>query len=395
MQTQTISRPKTRTQTARANIPWKKLWPLFVRSGGRCALCHEYVLRDSLTLAEANFSNVAHIVAASLDGPRGDDPLPLELRNEVENLILTCPTHHKLFDSPEHVADWPVERLRQLKRDHEARIFRLTDYELDDKTTVLRFRANFNPQQAVDQITRSQIEAAIAPRFMQDDTGIQLDLTGLDFEQTPAFWDSARRQIEQRLRGLYEPAVARAPITHLSVFALGPIPLLVCLGQTLGTTIPADLYQRHMDEESWCWKGDGTAPTEFSVHRVREGAGTAVSALVSVSGRVDPGRLPATVAGFPIFELAVADQSPARCRLNTREDLVRFRAAYQQLLGRIEADCPGVRDIHLFAAVPAPVAVTIGRDLLRKVHPALSVYDFDKASQQYMYALKVNHHDAN
>jgi hypothetical protein len=381
--------------SSRATIPWKTLLVLFVRAGGRCSICQQYLLQDSLTLREANLSNVAHIVAASPDGPRGDDPLSAKERNEVGNLMLVCPAHHKLIDSREYVSEWPVEKLRALKRDHEGRIRRLTGYEQDNKTTVLRFRANFNPQQAVDLIPKSQIEAAIAPRFMQDDHGIELDLTGLHFELSDAFWTSASAQIHRRLGGLYEPTLSQEPIRHLSVFALGPIPLLVDLGHCLSTTVPVDAYQRHMDEESWCWKIGGTTPTEFSVERTKDGEGTEVAALISVSGRIDHARLPEDAAGYPVYELTVAGQSPGRCLLNTRDDLARFRDAYQRLLGRISSDNPAVTGIHLIAAVPAPAAVICGRDLLRKVHPAVHVYEFDKATGKYVFALTVNNHEHN
>jgi hypothetical protein len=60
---------------------------------------------------------IAHIVAKSLDGPRGSDPLPVDQRDDYNNLVLLCPTHHKIVD--DNVVDWPIERLIQMKADHE------------------------------------------------------------------------------------------------------------------------------------------------------------------------------------------------------------------------------------------------------------------------------------
>ena len=40
-------------------------------------------------------------------------------------------------------------------------------------------------------------------------------------------------------------------IEHLSVFALGPIPLLVELGSLLGDITPADVYQLHREPAGW------------------------------------------------------------------------------------------------------------------------------------------------
>jgi hypothetical protein len=73
------------------------------------------VLDDSAVLSE-----VAHIVARSIDGPRGHDPLPLSERDGFANLILLCEQHHHVVDAqPQY---YTVARLVQFKQDHEDRI---------------------------------------------------------------------------------------------------------------------------------------------------------------------------------------------------------------------------------------------------------------------------------
>jgi hypothetical protein len=104
-------------------VPLKELKILLLRSGNRCAFpgCGEV-----LVLPEGNpeepvvIGEVAHIVAESIDGPRGDYPLPVERRGEQANLLLLCAKHHKIID--EKPPYYTVERLRQLKEDHENRI---------------------------------------------------------------------------------------------------------------------------------------------------------------------------------------------------------------------------------------------------------------------------------
>jgi hypothetical protein len=61
---------------------------------------------------------IAHIVAKVENGPRGRDPLVPERRDDYDNLILLCPTHHKVIDDNED--NWPVERLKEMKANHEA-----------------------------------------------------------------------------------------------------------------------------------------------------------------------------------------------------------------------------------------------------------------------------------
>jgi hypothetical protein len=58
-----------------------------------------------------------HIVGEKETSPRGNSPLSTQDRDRHPNLILLCAEHHKIID--DNVGDWPVERLHQVKADHE------------------------------------------------------------------------------------------------------------------------------------------------------------------------------------------------------------------------------------------------------------------------------------
>ncbi len=90
----------------------KKIW---YQAGGRCAFPH----RQELSFPDTGklFGQIAHIVAGSTKGPRGDADYPEEKLNECENLILLCPEHHEEVDG--NTQKWTVEKLCQLKQDHE------------------------------------------------------------------------------------------------------------------------------------------------------------------------------------------------------------------------------------------------------------------------------------
>ncbi|MBE8233199.1 MAG: HNH endonuclease [Endozoicomonadaceae bacterium] len=63
------------------------------------------------------FGEMAHIVAKSPDGPRGDAYFPKENLNKYGNLILLCRNHHRRVD--ECYKDYPVEKLHKMKKKHE------------------------------------------------------------------------------------------------------------------------------------------------------------------------------------------------------------------------------------------------------------------------------------
>lgn len=93
---------------------------LFTVSGNRCAFptCTKTLtLEDEFGGKSVSISQIAHIVAKSPEGPRGKYPLPEDVRDSFENLILLCQEHHTLVDS--HPETYPVEMLRKWKADHE------------------------------------------------------------------------------------------------------------------------------------------------------------------------------------------------------------------------------------------------------------------------------------
>ena len=101
----------------------KEVKLLCLSSGGLCAFpgCDKRLIRDGSSADDpVVIGEIAHIIAESRSGPRGDAVLSAEGRNKHSNLILLCPEHHTIIDRWPNTYSIPV--LRQLKADHEARI---------------------------------------------------------------------------------------------------------------------------------------------------------------------------------------------------------------------------------------------------------------------------------
>jgi hypothetical protein len=172
------------------------------------------------------------------------------------------------------------------------------------------------------------------------------------------------------------------------VFALAPNPVLAGLGRELGNKVAVDLFQRHRDQ-SWRWREDG--PTvSYDFRKVREGTEpTCVALQLSLSGRITADSLPTTIdTRFTIYELTLEGQEPGVEFLRRRDDLVAFRKAYRDALANIHAAHGHVDEIHLLPAVPAPVAIACGQEVMPKAHAALAVYDNVKGA--FQYALTIN-----
>ncbi|MEU8870241.1 HNH endonuclease signature motif containing protein [Streptomyces javensis] len=101
---------------------------LWARSSGICAFsgCDQELTinlldEGSKMLEEAGvpLGEEAHIISGSKGGPRYDGAYPPEKIDSYENLILLCPTHHRLIDK-KGGAGFTVESLRKMKVAHEV-----------------------------------------------------------------------------------------------------------------------------------------------------------------------------------------------------------------------------------------------------------------------------------
>lgn len=94
----------------------KMLWG---RSGNRCAMpnCRRLLYEDETLTDDASLvGEEAHIVARSVDGPRGVSPLTTDERDKYDNLVLMCSIHHKQIDDQPN--EFTVEKLHVIKQVH-------------------------------------------------------------------------------------------------------------------------------------------------------------------------------------------------------------------------------------------------------------------------------------
>lgn len=98
----------------RKNIPKAEQDYLWSESGGHCQ--NPACRRDlHAILRRKTVSELAHIIPASLDGPRGGDEQHLDEdeRATASNILVLCPTCHTMIDKDP--AEYPVELLRAWK----------------------------------------------------------------------------------------------------------------------------------------------------------------------------------------------------------------------------------------------------------------------------------------
>jgi hypothetical protein len=217
-----------------SNIPETVKMRLWGKSAGRCQYegCNKPLWLDTLTKAEFNTSYIAHIIADSPDGPRGDAVLSKQLASDILNLMLMCDEHHRLIDKGD-VFGHPVERLKAMKRQHEERVELVGGINAEKRSHILLYGANIGVQGS--NLNYLDAASAMIPaRYPADTHPIILGTVNSSLnDRTPQFWDVESQQLHTLFEQLVRSRIKTGSIAHLSVFALAPQPLLMLLGSLL------------------------------------------------------------------------------------------------------------------------------------------------------------------
>lgn len=376
-------------KTKRSRIPDDVKLKLWVFSGGRCEFpgCNRPVWRDGLTLQDDNFAHMAHLVAASPDGPRGDRILSSKLAADFSNLMLVCLNHSKLIDG-KHKSKYTLDFLRSYKAKHERRIQIQTAIGPDMGTTVLQFIANIRERRM--SISPSQAYDAIFPRFPSDERGILMDFTNKQGTGNKSYWREFAKEISADLQRALAPGNDRRRVEHLSVFAIAPMPLLIHLGNRIGGSTPVEIYQKHRNTDDWKWKKEPKRNNFRYFVRARNvnKRSRKVAVILSLSGKIHPAEVDTVLPNAPNYEITI--KKPSRDFLQHRSQLSEFARVYRELLARIRGLHGGNCEISLFPAVPVSVAVTCGHELLPKADPRVTVYDRDSEHKGFVPTLTIN-----
>ena len=370
---------------------------VWVRCGGRCVICNEYLLLEHLDDGSAvrQIGEVAHIAGESEAGPRGTSDVPADLRNEPRNLILLCPNDHRAADKL-RLADpkYTEEFLHNLKDRHEAFVQHVTSLREQRSTTVLRMASTIRGRPG--NVTRGEAASVVmtqglrVPRHRADPYGVgdKIDLTVLGETIDSGYWPAGLRLIDKVVDRLHRD-VAEDGTDHVSVFAVAAVPLLVALGSRIDDTISADVYDRHRSTDGWAWNTDGPR-VEFAAEPyppITDGTTDAVL-VVNASGTVQVAEVPENVRGLPVFAISPAEGStPGPDTFENAQTLASFDHAVRAFFANLELNevAKAIRRLHLFAAVPVSAAVMLGRRLpVDNAAPCLALYH--RTDHTYVHA---------
>lgn len=377
-----VVRPPTRDiNLAVQNLLWG-------RAAGRCQFdnCNHLLSRVPATQATRNIAEKAHIYAFSPGGPRADEAWPVELLNDVENLLLVCHNCHVNIDRGDGPDRYTAVALMEMKRRHEQRIEIATGIAPNLSSHVLTYGTFVGAHQALPSF--DDAAAALFPARVPASAAI-IELgsrSGSQRDRNEAFWAEQRRELQYQFGRQIRTPIERGDIAHLSVFALAPQPLLIQLGVLIGDITPADTFQRHREPPGWGWPSEAAqVPLEVSGPA---DVGGIPALVLAISATITPDRV-TRILGDDVAVWTITVPEPHNDVVKARGMLSAFRGEVRKVLDRIKAKHGHTTPIHVFPALPVSLAVELGRARMPKADAPWLLYDEQQSRGGFVRAFTI------
>jgi len=359
------------------NISQKIRNLLWAVSAGRCEYqgCNKTLYIDILTKRNYNQSYIAHIVADSQNGPRGDRELSEILKNDISNLMLLCDSHHRLIDKVD-VVGHPVKLLRQMKSKHERRVDLQIAIQPEKVSEIVLFRANIGSNHPIVNYQKAacaMISEGWYPAACEKDVVVLgFDNSKLKDDQE-IFWSSEPKNLSLQVETYLKSRLARGEISHISIFAFAPQPLLFELGRQISDIPAADVYQIHrLPQQNWLWHSPPD-DFEFKISPPNCIDGDPVIVL-AISDDIEISRIDRVMKSeYSMWKLTV--DNPGTSWLRSKKQLKQFCYVWAKLLNKIKNKHGGSATAHVFPATPVAIAVEAGRIWQPKAHLNMVIYD--------------------
>lgn len=346
---------------------------LMGRAGGMCEFpgCGALLYEDPLTKQKLNWTNLAHIIGDSSEGPRGEKDASEKYGKDINNIILLCPTCHKRIDTKEGEKKYPVKVLRQMKDEHERRIRKIMSAPPINESTVLIYTAKIDGDSPV--ISDDTANNTIMPRNFPDNrypTRIEMKHAG-KVERNEEYWkeelDNLKFEFEQSIKR----RIDNKQTSHLSVFALAPQPLLVKLGRYIAEFVPTSIYQLHREPKTWNWIDDNSEIIKINEPTDKTKKPILVFGLSSnIRPRVES-HYKADEAS--IWEVTI--KNPNNDYLKSEAQLKEFRQKVRHVMEDINHNAAS-GNISVYMAMSNACAIEFGRIRMPKADRHLDLYDY-------------------
>lgn len=341
--------------------------------GGKCEFrgCEKSIVQDMLTGEKSNFSNYAHIVASSENGPRGDKVLSSKLSNDENNIMVLCRDHHKEIDDfPEK---YTVNILKDMKREHEAYIQDLMSIHKEASVIGVKYTANIS-----DRVTKINDEDIRKCAFRQNKYCkgqiINLSDSKADERNNSKFYEFESENMKTNFLQSIKPLLKKEKVYKFLLCAIAPQPLLIYLGTLFSDITDVEVQQLQREPIQEWYLSDGKDENFDVKLNIPNKKYAKVALNISITADISEERI-SNVLGKECDIIKIESTIHGNDIIKNKSQLEiykkKIREAYESIKDTYGRDC----EINVFPAMPISIAIETGRCWMKKAHPRLTIYD--------------------
>lgn len=203
-------------------------------------------------------------------------------------------------------------------------------------------------------------------------------------------WNDAAIYQRTSILDLFEKCRNSFP-TRFAVFSIAPIPLITQLGFLLTYSVPTRYFKLHIDSQSWIWP-DESIESRFTVTGIPAEAVSAncdVIIRVSLSDMISKLDTDIIISGSPV-QIEISVDNPGLTWIRSPGQVIEFSRVFREVLTEVRRKVPGCQSIHLFMAVPAPIALAAGQQINPRMNPPVRLYEYARNQKpRYQYAFNL------
>lgn len=353
---------------------------VFMASAWRCQFdgCGEDLSSHFATDEPANFSYLAHIIASSVDGPRGDAILSPLLADDAENIMLLCDKCHRLVDRVAP-AIYTTDKLRGMRARNVANVKRLLGGLQYPPAEPIMLIGNISGQPhyySKRNVEDAMLNAGLRPSRDEPEYFCFNNYI-LHNPHSASYWGSLFESLSTdvpRLKALLNGSARGRARPHLAVFPIHSTSVLMLGGRLIGDTAGVSVFQFHRDKVAgnqggqWAWPSDTAEPSsdKYRLDVLNDSFGVNEACLV-VSLTFDIANARLTTQCFDSGALQLPTLRLTADRFGSDvighpKDLELFGAKLDEAI-RILQDQWKVQRVHLFVGAPASACFRVGQKM--------------------------------
>ena len=340
-----------------------------------------------------NYGYFAHIIGASVNGPRSESLVSSDEITDPQNFLFLCDKHHRLIDKvdPEFYGKYKLREMLEKRKKQRELLATQLKYEEVNSLAILSDIAGIPVGISSDETLKAMLNQKLQPltdTINQKYLGDKKNGHEVLASKAKVYWSNFLNAYEQEINSLKnlvnDDSKQAVRYQKLAIFPLGNMPTMFLAGYIIGEARPITLFHRDRNRDGGTWLWDNTEKkTHFSwgYHCSIDESNTDVVVLtLEITAKLTDDLIPDEISHLPRISI-IADklqQNP----FGSIQDFECLRFQLQEAINAAQ-DTLKAKHIHIICIAPAVAVFALGQKFQRRNSAQLHIYQVGKDTPYY------------